>query len=80
MKKESYPVLSKEYSVSKVITEKGDDIVLYNTATAAKVCLDNAEYEFLKRCRGSKPLEEIVCELSRVSGEPPKKLKRTFHQ
>ena len=78
MKKMSYPVLSKEYSVSKVITEKGDDIVLYNTATAAKVCLDNAEYEFLKRCRGDNPLGEIMCELSRVSGESPQEIEKNL--
>lgn len=71
-----YPVLSKELSISKVITEKEDDIILYNTTTRVKAYPNTATYEFAKRCRGDKPLQEIIAELSRMSGEPPKKVEK----
>ena len=65
-----YPVLSKGYSISKVITERGDDMLIYNTTTRIKAYPNAATFEFVKRCRGDKTLEEIIAELSRLSGEP----------
>ncbi|KYK35968.1 MAG: hypothetical protein HXS48_17145 [Theionarchaea archaeon] len=70
MKLKMCPVLSKEFSLSKVITEEGDNTVIYNTASRGKAYPNTATYEFAKRCRGDKPLEEIIAELSRMSGEP----------
>ena len=78
MKLKMYPVLSKEFSVSKVVTEKGDDIVIYNTATRVRAYPNTATYEFTKRCRGSKPLHKIVADLSRISGESPQKIEENL--
>jgi len=76
MKLKMYPVLSKELSVSKIITEEGDDIILYNTATRVKAYPNTGTYEFAKRCRGDKLLQEIIVELSRMSGEAPEKVEK----
>lgn len=70
----AYPVLSKEFSLSKVYTEKGEDMVIYNTTTKVRARPNAATYEFAKRCRGDKSLKEIIVELSRTSGELPEKI------
>ncbi len=74
MEPKSYPVLVEDFSLSRVITEKGDSILLYNTATQMKARLNEATFEFAKRCRGDKPLEEIISELAHLSGERPEKV------
>lgn len=73
-----YPVLSKDISVSKVSTEKEDDIVIYNTATRVKAYPNTGTYEFAKRCRGDKPLKEIIAELSRISKESPETIEKNL--
>ena len=73
-----YPVLSKEFSISNVITEKGDNMLIYNTATKIKARPNEATYEFAKRCRGDKPLDEIITALSRLWGEPPEKIQESL--
>lgn len=74
MNSKGYPVLSKEFSISKVITEKGDSMLLYNTVTRMKARPNEATFEFAERCRGNKSLEEIISDLSRMSGESPEKI------
>jgi len=78
MKLKMYPVLSKEFSVSKVITEKEEDIVIYNTATRTRAYPNTATYEFVKRCKGNKSLQDIIAELSRLSGNPPQKIEENL--
>ena len=78
MKLKMYPVLSKEFSLSKVITEEGDNTVIYNTTTKAKAHPNSATYEFAKRCRGDKPLHEIIADLSRMSGEKPEEIRKSL--
>ena len=78
MKLKMYPVLSKEFSLSKVITEEGDNTVIYNTSTRVKAHPNNATYEFAKRCRGDKPLQQIITELSRMSGEKPEEIHKSL--
>jgi len=72
----SYPVLQKEFSISKVHTEKGDDMFIYNTATRMKARPNEATFEFAQRCRGNKSVEEIISELSQMSGESPGKIQK----
>lgn len=74
MEPKSYPVLVEDFSLSRVITEKGDSILLYNTATQMKARLNEATFEFAKRCRGDKSFEEIISELAHLSGEHPDKV------
>lgn len=65
-----YPRLPGDIALSRVMTEKGDDTVLYNTATRRRAYPNEATYAFAKRCRGDIPLEAIIGELSSLSGEP----------
>ena len=76
MKLDKYPVLQKEFSLSKVITEDEEDIILYNTATGVKAYPHSGAYQFQKRCRGNKTLREIILELSCISGEPFEKIQK----
>ena len=78
MKSKMFPVLSKEFSVSKVITEKGDDIIIYNSVTRVRAYPNEATYEFTKRCRGDRPLQGIIADLSCISGDPPQKIEETL--
>ena len=71
-----YPVLPGEVSLSRVYTEEGEDNLLYNTKTKVKAHPNAAVYEFAKRCRGDKPLKEIIVELSHISGEPPEDVQK----
>ncbi|KYK32125.1 MAG: radical SAM protein [Theionarchaea archaeon] len=75
---ESYPVLRKEFSMSRVITKDEDDMVIYDTRTGTTAHLNAAAFEFAKRCRGNKTLREIISELSRIAGEPPQKIEENL--
>ncbi len=78
MKSKMYPVLSSEYSISKVHTEEGDDMLIYNTLTGVKARPNEATYELAKRCTGNMTLEEIISELSCMSGEPPEEIEKNL--
>lgn len=71
-----YPVLPGEVSLSRVYTEEGEDNLLYNTKTKVKAHPNAAVYEFAKRCRGDKSLNEIIVELSCISGESPEDVQK----
>jgi radical SAM protein with 4Fe4S-binding SPASM domain len=73
-----YPVLAKEFSISNVITEKGDNMLIYNTKTKVKARPNKATYEFVKQCRGDKSLKEIIAALARMSGESVEKIQETL--
>ena len=75
MELSNYPVLPQNLCISRVLTHSDDDIVLYNTVTGIKAYPSRDTYEFVKRCRGNKSFEQIVSELSHVSGEPPHKIR-----
>lgn len=74
----SYPVLSEELSISKVTTERGEDMLIYNTRTRVKAYPNSSTFEFAKRCRGDRSFEAIISEFSRLSGEPPEKIQKTL--
>lgn len=76
MELDRYPVLPKEFSLSKVTTKNEEDIILYNTATGAKAYPHSGAFQFEKRCRGNKTLREIISELSCMSGEPFEKIQK----
>jgi radical SAM protein with 4Fe4S-binding SPASM domain len=76
MELNTYPVLKKEMSISKVITGEEMDILVYNTKKGTKAYLNDATYEFAKRCRGIMTLEEILYELSEISGESFEKIQK----
>lgn len=78
MELNTYPVLSKELSISKVMTKTHDDLIIYNTKTGMKAYPNEYTYQFAKRCRGDKSLREIISELSRVSREPFEKIQETL--
>lgn len=73
-----YPMLAEEFSISNVITEKGNNLLIYNTLTQVRARPNAATYEFVKRCRGDKLLEEIVSELSVLFGEPVEKMEMSL--
>ncbi|MGD2247947.1 MAG: radical SAM protein [Candidatus Methanofastidiosia archaeon] len=77
-KLEMYPVLSKDFLVSRVITEKKDDTVIYNTKTRIRAYPNTATYEFTKRCTGYNTLQDIISDLSCISGEEPQKIKKSL--
>lgn len=76
MELRKYPVLSKELSISKVITPEEDNILIYDTAKGVKGYPNAATFEFAQKCKGTKMLEEIITELSQISGEPPQEVQK----
>lgn len=71
-----YPVIAQAVSVSKVTTHQGEDTIIFNTLTGKKAYPNTDTYEVVRRCRGDKTLEDIVQELSSLSGEDPSTLRQ----
>jgi radical SAM protein with 4Fe4S-binding SPASM domain len=77
-KLEMYPVLSKHFLISRVIIKKKDDTVIYNTKTRVRAYPNTATYEFAKRCTGNNTLQDIISDLSRMSGEEPQEIVKSL--
>lgn len=72
--KYKYPVLADHVSASEVSTDRGSELLVYNTVTGMKWCPNQAVFSFLTLATGKRSFEEIVKELSEKSGEPPEQI------